>query len=305
MGPRRIVLLVAAAALAVAACSAGSPGTVSPAPSSAATGTPGSTVPSGSSAVLILRAAYEGGFISPNAIRTRLPIVSVYADGRIMTEGATPAIYPGPLVPSIVVRSVGADGAAAILKAAEDAGLAGSGTNDESRPVPDAPTTVITIVRDGVSTVSRFGSLEPGAGPLNSSGSGAGGPADRIRAAAAALLAGLIGTGTFGGTPTADGVYQPLGFQLFVTLGSPTPSDASLARPALTWPLATPLATFGRADALGGEGARVGAVVGADSATLGPILAGATQITPFTSGGESWTIVVRPLLPDEVAALGG
>jgi hypothetical protein len=57
--------------------------------------------------------------------------------------------------------------------------------------------------------------------------------------------------------------------------------------------------------ALGGDGARFGDVVGADAATLGPLLVSATQITPFTSGGKQWTIVVRPLLPDEVVALGG
>ena len=52
--------------------------------------------------------------------------MSVYADGRILSEGVTPAIYPGPLLPSIVVRTVGAAGAAGILKAAADAGLTGA-----------------------------------------------------------------------------------------------------------------------------------------------------------------------------------
>ena len=295
-----IAFPLATLVLALAACTGGGPGGSSQSPSGSSTGTPGTSAPTGSSAGLIFRAADEGGFIAPNARRAQLPLVSVYADGRIMSGGMTPAIYPGALVPSIVFRSVGPDGAAAILQAARDAGLTGSDASYPSGPVADAPTTVITVVHDGSRTVSRFDAL--GAGPGQpAAGSG---PADRIRVAAAALLARLMGSDTFGGTPAAGGMYQPLGFQLFVTPGSPAPGEPSLARPPVAWPLATPLASFGQADALGGDGARVGVVVGADSATLRPILSAATQITPFTSGGKQWTLVVRPLLPDEVAALG-
>ena len=134
---------------------------------------------------------------------------------------------------------------------------------------------------------------------------GSGTPDDQVRAAAADLLTRLMGSDTFGGTAGAEGPYEPLGFQLFVSPGAPAPADADLGRPPLSWPLATPLASFGRSDELGGSGARVGVVVGAEAAALGPILASASEITPFTSGGQSWTIVVKPLLPDEVAAIGG
>ncbi|MGH2513109.1 MAG: hypothetical protein ACRDGQ_10520, partial [Candidatus Limnocylindrales bacterium] len=113
------------------------------------------------------------------------------------------------------------------------------------------------------------------------------------------------GNDPFGGTVGPAGTYQPLGFQLYVTPGGPQAADPGLARPPVAWPLATPLATFGRPDPTGVEGARVGVVSGAGAAVLEPILAGASQLTGFTSDGATWTIVVRPLLPDEVAALGG
>lgn len=300
MSPRRLAWLVAGLAVALAACTgtpAGSPAgsPVTPAPSGG---------PSGSSG-LILRVAYVGGFIAPNASRTQLPLVSVYGDGRIITEGATPAIYPGPLLPSLVVRSVGANGAAAILKAAVEAGLAGPDATYPPAPPPDAPTTVISVIHDGQRTVSTFGLLAPYGGSPIDGGTAGGGAAERVRAASAALLGRLMATDSFGGTVEPGGRYEPQGFRLFVTPGSPAPSDPKLARPPVAWPLATPLASFGKADPLGGDGGRLGDVVGPDSATLGPILAAATQITPFTSGGKQWTIVVRPLLPDEVAALGG
>jgi hypothetical protein len=50
---------------------------------------------------LVLRAEYTGGFISPSVLVGRLPIVSVYADGRVITEGPVEAIFPGPALPNV------------------------------------------------------------------------------------------------------------------------------------------------------------------------------------------------------------
>lgn len=300
MAPARIAVVLAALALSVGACSASA---ASIPPTAGPTGSQGpstSPSPAASAAGLVLRAAYQGGFIAPDSLRTRLPIVSVYTDGRILSGGVTPAIYPGPLVPSIVVRSVGPAGVAGILQAAADAGLTGADGTYGPGPAVDAAQTVITVVHDGRQTVSTFSSLQP-----SQVQPGSGVTDDRVPTAAAQLLGRLMASDTFGGTAGPEGVYAPLGFQLFVRPGSPDVSDSSLARPALSWPLATPLASFGKVDTLGPDGARVGVVIGADAATLGPILVSATQITPFLSGGSQWTILVKPLLPDEVAALGG
>ena len=254
---------------------------------------------------LILRVAYVGGLVAPKASRARLPLISVYDDGRIISEGATDMIYPGPLLPSLVVRTVGAGGAAAILKAARDAGLAGDDTTYLPGPPPDAPNTIITVVHDGRQTVSTFGLLSPyGGQPV--AGEESPGPAtERVRAASAALLVRLMGSDTFGGPAGPTGTYVAGGYELFVTPGSPSPVDPQLTRPPVAWPLSVALGSFGQPDPAGGTGARIGNVIGPDSATLGPILAAATQITPFSSGGKLWTVVARPLLPDEVAALGG
>ena len=43
---------------------------------------------------------------------------------------------------------------------------------------------------------------------------------------------------------------------------------------------------------------------GADAVTLGPVLAAANALTAFSSGGNLYTLFVRPLLPDEVPAPG-
>ena len=48
----------------------------------------------------MLRVGYTGGFVSPPATAGRLPLISVYADGRVISEGPVAAIYPGPALAS-------------------------------------------------------------------------------------------------------------------------------------------------------------------------------------------------------------
>src|SRR5690349_15192915 len=50
---------------------------------------------------LVLRVEYTGGFVSPSATAGRLPLISVYADGRVIAEGPVAAIYPGPALPNL------------------------------------------------------------------------------------------------------------------------------------------------------------------------------------------------------------
>ncbi len=303
---RSIWSVAAVVGLIVGACTSAAAPSGSAGPSSGPVASPGSSGPAGSPGAadpnaLVLRVSYEGGLVAPDSRRTQVPAVSVYADGRIMTAGAVPAIYPGPLLTTLVYRSVGPDGAANILAAAEAAGLTGKDATYPSGPVEDLPSTVITVVHDGTKTVTTFGTLGGPAGPSLAPGDSAG----QVEAAAADLVGRLMGNDTFGGTVGPEGTYQPLGFQLFVTPGAPQSDTPGLARPPVPWPLATPLASFGRPDPTSTAGGRVGLVTGSDAATLGPILAGATQLTGFTSDGAEWTIAARPLLPDEVTSPGG
>ena len=73
----------------------------------------------------------------------------------------------------------------------------------------------------------------------------------------------------------------------------------------IAWPLTTPLATFGAPPIQGGglNGTRCGVVEGTDAATLRPLLEKANQLTPWTSGGKTYSLRVRPLLPDESGCL--
>jgi hypothetical protein len=303
--PRSPIVLAVAAAL-VAACAASTPstapsgspgGTGSPAPSPGASPSP---LPA-ASAALLLRATSEGGFIGPAATLAALPAVSVYADGEILTPAPQPTVTPGPLVPMVQVRDVGAAGVAAIVAAIRAAGL-DTPASDAGGVAADTGTTVIAVTLDGTTVTTRFRGMGGGPqGPGGAGGPGAGSP-DPRQAAALALLARLEDTGDPWGAAAAPvSTLEPAGYRVYAAPGAP-PADLSVATPTVAWPLATPLASFGTpapADR-GIEGLRQGVALGADAAALAPVLAAATMATGFTSGGTTWTLYVRPLLPDEL-----
>lgn len=307
---RRSLAATLTTAVLVAACAGGalpsaSSGPSAASPTPAASAAP-SALPSGQpstsgllSALLVLRVEPVGGLIAPGFVRGQLPSISVFADGRIIVPGAISMIYPGPLVMPLFVESVGTAGAAAILKAAKDAGLATADATYPALGVADMPSTVITVVHDGTRTTTTFGALSPGAAQDAP-------PAERaLRSAALALIDHLTAAGAYWGATSASVPYEPAGYRVWASPGAPQASDPSLQRQPVAWPLSTPLASFGAPDPSGNQPTRVGDVVGADAALLGPVVTAATQITPFSSAGTVYTLVVRPLLPDEVAAAGG
>ena len=305
MSHRRPIRIAAVTLLAViagacsTAASSGSPAPTSPptaSPLASAASSP-SPSPSAAAATLLLRVTSEGGFINPAATLAALPTVVVYSDGRIMTPGPVDAIYPGPLLAPVSVRDVGPAGAAAILAAIKQVGLDQPASAGPGIP-GDSGTDVFTVVVDGATTTSRFAGAQPGrvGGPVASG--------DEERAAALALLDRLLDPAeTWGAPASPETVYSPAGYRVYVAPGGP-PADPQASQSPVAWPLSTPLAEFGTpADPDRGiAGLRQGVVLGADAATLGPVLDKATTLTAFTSGGSSYTLYVRPLLPDE---LGG
>lgn len=292
---RRFAVVVFVMTVALAAC--GGSTHQSPTPPAATGVTPtGAPSPSPVAVRLILRITSEGGFIGPAANLASVPAVSVYSDGRILTPGAVDAIYPGPLVSPVAIKNVGPDGAAAIVAAIRAAGLdkesAGGGIGN-----PDAATTVIAVNLDGTTITSRF---HFGGGPGGPGVPGAASPDPGV-AAAEGLVARLQDPAeTWGAADPISSTLVPTAYRIFVAPGAPQ-GDGSTSAPEVAWPLSTPLAEFG-APALpdrGITGLRQGAVFGADAITLGPVLAAASQLTGFSSGGQLYTLYVRLLLPDE------
>ena len=133
--------LAAVLVLALAGCAErGTTGGPSAAPSSAP---PSSEAPAADG--LVLRVEHVGGFVTPTTTAARLPLVSVYADGSVITEGPVVLIYPGPALPNVQVAEIDDAAVQDLVDRALAAGVAE--TSDLGMPpVADAPSTRFTLV---------------------------------------------------------------------------------------------------------------------------------------------------------------
>jgi hypothetical protein len=235
---------------------------------------------------LAIRISQEGGFVPPERIVGRIPDVSVYADGRVVTQGPQIAIYPGPAMPNLQVRQLDAAATRTLLDDAVAAGVRGSA--DLGSPgVADAPTTRIDVVRDGVThSVSAVALREamPDDPRLT----------PEQQAARQKLAAFLTRLDEMAAAPG----QQPYRAETLAALAQAyrAPEDGLPEQPGpIAWP----------GPALPGEylspTVKIGCVT-VSGAGLDAVLAAAekaNQNTPWTSGGNRYQVTFRPLLPDE------
>lgn len=132
--------LVAPVLAALAAC--GDPDQV---PADTTPGTTGIAHPTGADDV-ILKVSYEGGFLPAGLAFVNTPTLLVSGDGRVFTQGVVAAIFPGPLLPAVQVRTITEDGIQSLLAIAQAAGLLATPPDYTGGDrVADAPNTVVTI----------------------------------------------------------------------------------------------------------------------------------------------------------------
>jgi hypothetical protein len=252
------------------------------------------THPTGSDQIL-LRVAYEGGFIPIEYTLSSMPSVSLYGDGTLITPGAQIDIYPSPALPAIQEQHLTEEGVQAILQAALDAGLDTDQdlTDLGSVGIADASTTVFTLDANGEQHTVRVYAL----GELGDRPAGMSQDEFRARAELQAFVAKLGALDGFlpDGSIDPATLYEATSARLFV---SEYRGDPDLHQQPVPWPLTEPLVRAGDAVAPGGY--RCLPVTGADwTDTLMPAAQSANQLTPWVSDGERWSILFRPLLPDE------
>ncbi|AEV85995.1 hypothetical protein ACWT_4978 [Actinoplanes sp. SE50] len=244
-------------------------------------------------ATVLVRLGYQGGFVPEIYRFVRLPEVTIYADGRVVSNGPVPAVAPGPALPNVQISKItperarqwAADAVAAGVKDGADFGTPG---------VADIPDTVVTAVTDGRAQtvhVTALRETRPDDAQVTAAQKAA-------RAKLAAYVDSLRALATETGSPAPD-AYRP---ESVAVLAQPyVPVDDGLEQKPVAWPgPALPGAT------LSGTVHCV-AVSGAELTKVWAAAATANQRTPWTSGGKQWQVMFRPLLPDETggcAALG-
>jgi hypothetical protein len=243
---------------------------------------------------LLVRIAFEGGFTPIEWTYTNLPLFSLYGDGTLVLPGAQIEIYPGPALPAISRRQIDETGVQAILEEALDA--TGDIPSDLDTlgfmGIADAPTTVITVSAGRVDRTIRAYALAE----LNDRPNGMPEKEYRARLRVQELVTKLVALETW--LPQRS-------------MGPETGYDASAARlfvraygrvddlpqePA-PWPLEVALASFG--DVADGSALRCGVIEGEDWGAVHQAASGANELTPWTDGGARFSILFRPLLPDE------
>ena len=289
----RIGVAVAVVAVLAAACGGVGDGGSGSTGSTGATGGTGIDHPIGADEV-VLRVAYEGGFVPPEYTLGSMPFWSLFGDGTLIVPGPQIEIYPGPALPNLLATPIAQDGVQAILGAARDAGLMNGDATYGNDCIADAPTTVFTTNASGQTSVVSAYALDVGA-PTGSCGGK--GDADERRALAEfhAKL-GDLGSWLPEGSLGTERPYRPSRMRVYVLTYE---ADPELPQDPVEWPLDVPLAGFGEPVANTTIDLRCGVVSGSGFKTLFAAAKGANGLTPWTSGGTEFHLILRPLLPDE------
>jgi hypothetical protein len=244
--------------------------------------------------VVLVRVAFEGGFVPPEWTYRSLPTFSLYGDGTLVLPGAQIELYPGPALPSISTRTVTEQGIQATLDE-----VLGSiqGVPDEmldmgSVGMADVPTTVITVHASDVDrTIKVYGLSELTERPERMSDE-----EFRARQQLQDLVTKLEGLGTWmpDGSLGTETVYEGSGARLYVS----EYRNVDLPQEPVSWPLESNLDRFGDV-ANGSDTYRCGVVEGASWLALREAASRANELTPWTEAGARFSILFRPLLPDE------
>jgi hypothetical protein len=286
----RFLVALTAIAIATAACADAAPG-----PGDGPGDGPTVAYPTDPEAV-VLRIDHEGGFVPMQYRFTSIPMFALYGDGTLIQPGAQIMIYPGPALPALVERPITGDAIDAVVRAAIEAGLDTDRelTDMGSTMIADAPTTVFTLSLDGRTYVTRVYAL----GELPERPPGMDRDEWETRAALNGFLEDLGRLPEWAPDGSLGDERMYAGRRARLLVGPYTPEE-ELPQEPKDWPLETPLSTFGTAVPEMGDGWRCGVVEGGQWETVRSLAEEANQLTPWRSDGESYSIVFRPLLPDE------
>ncbi len=246
---------------------------------------------------VVIRVMTGGGFVPIEYSRTLIPEFTVYGDGRIIVPGPTTLEYPGKALPNLQTTVVSEEVLQAMLAAAKGAKLFQNGFDYGTPGVADVGTTTITVNADNASYTAQIYALGFGDGGNMTM------EQQQARAAVDALRGRFSDPSTFGQAEPVWESYDFTALKVFYravdTAAGTTQTDIQPNH--LPWPLAD-LATSGE-EVANAPGLRDVIVSGEDLVTLKPLLGQATEITLWKSGAANYNLYLRPLLPDEAAAL--
>lgn len=268
--------------LALASCA--DPATVSPRAGATTTSPPAHSYAADGA---VLTVSYEGGYV-PQDHMPFLPLWALYGDGRVLTQGPVPSIYPGPAMPNVRITRVDTATIDTLAKRARAAGVDGKERDygDTHTLVADASTTVIRLSdAEGEVTVKVYALAEATDTALNEE-----------QAANRKRLKEFVQSLTDGSLGPDDEAYEPTAVAVYAKPWTPDAGE-QLQEQVLAW--------RGPDPALGVEkpAGRCTIVTGAALTAVLPDLRKSNTLTRWTYDGKSWRFGLRPLMPDEQGCL--
>jgi hypothetical protein len=229
---------------------------------------------------VVVRVVTRGGFAAESRPPAQLPQLSVFGDGRVITQGPTTLEYPGPALPNLQEFRLSGDGLARIVSEARAAGLLDAEPPDYGDPgVTDQATTTVTVRADGTTRQVEvyalgFKGRVSGVTPEHME--------NRRRLEQFIQRAGDSDALGDAVVPGSTRRYEPEALAVRIE-----PFLADLETERRDWPLG---------DLAGTECA---VVAGGDLAAVLDAARTAREDVRWLSGNESYRLVFRPLLPDE------
>ena len=228
--------------------------------------------------VAVLRVTVRGGFAADSHQPDQLPQAAVYGDGRVITEGPTTLEFPGPALPNLQELRLRREGLARIIDEGRAAGLLDDPPPDYGVVgVTDQATTTVTMSVGGRTRRVDVYALAFDDGLSADQRENRERLQRFIRSAGdpAALLPFVV--------PGSERRYDPAAVATLVRPSDATDGDTH------SWPLGD----------LGGTDCAVYA--DGDLATVLDAARVAREGDAWESAGATYSVVFRPLLPDERA----
>lgn len=247
---------------------------------------------------LVLRYELSGGYVPLESLVTTMPVVSVYGDGRVFTQGAQILIYPPPALPAIDLGRLTPEGIQIILHEAQALGmLAGQQTwNEAANFIADAHTGELTIHAAGDTHVIRV--YAPGMLDI-------GDMVSEEELDFRRRFDEFIGKLTAMSEWLPEDVYTAVDAEVpydrlqVVSLPAELrPVEQGIQPDEQDWPLETPLGERGDPHSLIEMG-RCFVLEGQEFIDVIDLLRDATTLTRWNSAGHQYLLHFRPLLPDE------
>jgi hypothetical protein len=239
-----------------------------------------------------VRIEYVDGFIPVEFRLASMPLVTVYGDGRVITQTPTASVSPRPALPNILNQTIDAADVARLATRALAAGVGSA--PDFGRPlVMDAPYAEFTVLTDAGRRMSNVYALDAADNARELT------PAQRAaRQALRDLEDDLMDLPSTLG-PDAVKTEQPYRAEMIAVLSLPFTESALPAgvdQPERAWPGPT---------RLGGSakmwGISCATITGRGLRSVLDAAMSAHESTTWVWDGQRWLVYFRPLLPDETS----